>query len=126
MKFNINYILHASFIVEDLDRSLKFYKGVLGLKEDDSRPEMSYPGAWLKLGDEQQLHLLRLPNPDPKDRPEHGGHDRHIALKVNSLDELKKRLTENNISYSQSQSRAHVIFIRDPDCNTLELISDSV
>ena len=126
MKFKINTILHASFIVEDLDRSLKFYKEVLALKEDDSRPQMSYPGAWLMLGDDQQLHLLRLPNPDPEERPEHGGHDRHIALKVDSIEELKKRLTENNISYSQSQSRAHVIFFRDPDSNTLELIGNSV
>jgi len=124
MKLNINYILHASFLVDDLDRSLKFYNGILGLEVDNSRPEMSYPGAWLILGKDQQLHLLGLPNPDPKDRPEHGGHDRHIALKVNSVEKLKKRLTENNVAYSQSKSRTHVIFFRDPDGNTLELIGE--
>jgi len=125
MNLNINCILHASFLIEDLDRSLNFYTQILGLELDETRPEMSYPGAWLKIGESQQLHLLRLPNPDPKDRPEHGGHDRHLALRVNSIEELKKRLHENHIPYSQSQSRIHVIFFRDPDSNTLELIGDS-
>ncbi len=122
MKFNIHSILHASFLVEDLDRSLAFYTGILGIQLDDSRPDMSYPGAWLSLGGDQQIHLLQLPNPDSKIRPEHGGHDRHVAIKVDSIDELKKCLTKNGIAYSQSQSRAHVIFFRDPDNNALELI----
>ena len=122
MKFKIQSILHASFLIGDLDTSLAFYTGILGLELDISRPAMSYPGAWLKLGERQQLHLLRLPNPDPASRPEHGGHDRHVALQVDSIDELKKRLTENEVFFSQSQSRPHVIFFRDPDNNTLELI----
>lgn len=26
------------------------------------------------------IHLMELPDPDPKQRPEHGGEDRHVAL----------------------------------------------
>ena len=50
MKFKIKAILHASFLIDDLERSLKFYNGILGMQLDHSRPEMVYPGAWLKLG----------------------------------------------------------------------------
>ncbi len=125
MKFKIQSILHASFLIDDLDRSLTFYNEILGLESDTSRPQMDYPGAWLKLGDRQQLHLICLPNPDSAIRPKHGGHDRHVALQIDNIEELKKRLLENKIYFSQSQSRKHVIFFRDPDNNTLELIGDS-
>jgi len=125
MKINIQSILHISFLVKNLDDSLAFYMGILGLERDDSRPEMSYPGAWLRIGGVQQLHLLRLPNPDSMERPEHGGHDRHVAFKTGSIMAIKNTLIENNISFTQSQSRANVIFLRDPDENALELIGDT-
>lgn len=121
MKFKIIKLLHASFLVEDTQRSLSFYQDVLGLEVDLSRPDLGYPGAWLSIG-EQQIHLIQLPSPDSKERPEHGGHDRHIAMQVESLDALKKIVEEAGISFTVSKSRSNVIFIRDPDGNTLELI----
>ena len=63
-KFEIGGILHASVIVSDTQRALEFYHNILGLSVITERPNLGYPGAWLKLGDEQ-LHLLELPNPDP-------------------------------------------------------------
>ena len=78
----IKQIVHSSLLVQDTERSIEFYRGVLGLQVDYSRPEMDFPGAWLEIGD-QQIHLLELTNPDKrKGRPEHGGRDRHIAMQV--------------------------------------------
>lgn len=120
----INAILHASLVVSSTQRSLEFYCDVLGLPVDKQRPNLGYPGAWLQVG-AQQIHLLELPNPDPvESRPEHGGRDRHIALSVNSIDELKNVLTDNRIPYTQSKSGRRALFIRDPDGNALEFIED--
>ena len=121
MKFQITKLLHASFLVEDTERALRFYQGVLGLELDSSRPDLGFPGAWLSIG-EQQIHLIQLPNPDSKERPAHGGHDRHIAMQVEAIDVIKGRLEEASINFTVSKSRLDVIFIRDPDGNTLELI----
>jgi len=122
MKNKIRSILHASFLVADVQQSLRFYTEILGFEVDPKRPEMDYAGAWLKIGYGQQLHLLELPNPDSKERPKHAGHDRHIALQVDSVVQLKELLTQHKIEFTQSKSRANVIFLRDPDLNALEMI----
>ena len=118
----ITAIHHASFIVEDTERALGFYCDVLGLKQDSSRPNLGYPGAWLRVG-EGQIHLLELPNPDPvEDRPAHGGRDRHLAMTVVSLDQIKNALEQAGIDFTQSKSGRRALFCRDHDGNALELI----
>lgn len=113
---------HVSLIVADTERALTFYRGILGLEIDDSRPQLSFAGAWLTLGD-RQLHLLELPNPDPvRDRPEHGGRDRHTALSVENLDGFARRLDAAGVPYTMSQSGRRALFCRDPDGNAWELI----
>ena len=114
---------HASVLVQDTGRALEFYIGVLGLEQDHGRPDLSYPGAWLNLGEGGQIHLIELPNPDPVDgRPEHGGRDRHTALTVSSLDAVIDGLERVEISYTLSKSGRRALFCRDYDGNTLELI----
>jgi glyoxylase I family protein len=114
---------HASVLVKDTDRALDFYIGVLGLAQDHDRPDLSYPGAWLNLGDGGQIHLIELPNPDPVDnRPEHGGRDRHTALTVTSLDGVIAELEQAQLPYTLSSSGRRALFCRDFDGNTLELI----
>lgn len=119
---NIRAIHHASVIVSDTQQSLAFYQNILGLEVDASRPDLGYPGAWLKIGD-QQLHLLELPNPDPvTGRPQHGGRDRHLAVSVQSLDQLIAKLQQYQIEYTLSRSGRRALFCRDPDGNALECI----
>jgi len=115
-------IHHVSLIVADTERALVFYRDLLGLDVDPTRPSLGYPGAWLKLGD-QQIHLLELPNPDPVDaRPAHGGRDRHLALSVTDLDAVTKLLEAAEIDFTLSRSGRRALFVRDPDANALELI----
>ena len=113
---------HVSLIVADTARALAFYQGVLGLEVDHSRPDLAFPGVWLKLGD-RQLHLLELPNPDPIDeRPSHGGRDRHTAVSVSDLDGFARRLERTGIPYTRSRSGRAALFCRDPDGNAWELV----
>jgi glyoxylase I family protein len=115
-------IHHASLIVSDTERALAFYRDLLGLTVDRRRPELSFPGAWLWVGD-GQIHLLELPNPDPVEgRPGHGGRDRHLALAVKDLGPLAQRLERAGIEFTRSRSGRHAVFCRDPDGNAVELV----
>lgn len=114
--------MHASLLVNSLEIALEFYCKILGFEERSDRPDLGYPGAWFQLG-EQQIHLMQLPNVDPlMGRPEHGGRDRHLALAVDSLDELKERLAAANIPFTTSRSGRPALFCRDPDANALEFV----
>ncbi|HEY0721702.1 MAG TPA: VOC family protein [Gammaproteobacteria bacterium] len=114
---------HVSLIVSDARRACGFYEGILGLPPI-TRPELGFPGLWYSLGEGLQLHLLELPNPDPvSDRPAHGGRDRHVALLVDDLGEMVRRLERAGIGYTHSRSGRAAIFCRDADGNGWELIS---
>jgi glyoxylase I family protein len=118
----VKQIDHCSVIVADTGRALEFYTGVLGLEVDSSRPEMAYPGAWLKVGS-GQIHLLELPNPDPVEgRPQHGGRDRHVALSVADLDAAIEALESKGLNYTASKSGRRALFCRDYDGNGIELV----
>jgi len=115
-------IHHVSVIVADTAQALRFYRDTLGLEVDSSRPDLGYPGAWLRIGD-LQIHLLELPNPDPvSGRPVHGGRDRHCAFTVRNLDALRARLEAAGSAYTLSKSGRRALFCRDPDGNALEFI----
>lgn len=113
---------HVSLLVADTARALAFYQGILGLQPDPTRPDLGYPGAWLRVGT-QQIHLLQLPNPDAQaERPAHGGRDRHLALLIDDLDKLAERLQTAGIAFTRSRSGRRALFCRDPDANALEFI----
>lgn len=118
----VNAIDHCSLIVADTAKALEFYRDILGLERDDSRPDLCYPGAWLQLAN-GQIHLLEVANPDPvENRPEHGGRDRHLALQVSDLTEIIQRLENVSITYSKSKSGRAALFCRDFDGNAIELV----
>ncbi|MFP4131457.1 MAG: VOC family protein [Thiohalospira sp.] len=116
----ITDIHHVAVLVADLERSLAFYRDLLGLAVDPARPDLGYPGAWLTVG-RRQLHLMVLPDPDAgAERPAHGGRDRHIALAVDEVEALAERLEAAGVAVTRSRSGRAAIFCRDPDGNALE------
>lgn len=119
----IKGILHATFLTSDLEQSLSFYEGVLGLKPDPNRPQMSYEGFWYNVAPNQQIHLMLLPDPEAGlQRPAHGGRDRHVAMAVSDMGKLITRLDQAGIGYTLSKSGRNALFCRDPDGNALEFI----
>lgn len=123
--FKISGIQHASFLIADLNSAVDFYHGVLGMTLVPDRPELGYPGVWLQI-QQQQIHLLQLPNPDPVEgRPQHGGRDRHVAFGISDLDSLVARLKTAGIAYTLSRSGRRALFCRDPDGNALEFVEEA-
>jgi catechol 2,3-dioxygenase-like lactoylglutathione lyase family enzyme len=119
----ITQLLHSTLLVADMARARAFYEDVLGLVANPARPAMSFDGAWYDIG-ACQIHLMRLPNPEAGlARPEHGGRDRHVALAVSDMAELRARLDQAGVAYSLSQSGRPALFCRDPDDNALEFVA---
>ena len=112
---------HVSLLVSDLQRSSNFYIHVLGLEEDESRPEMAFPGMWLKIGT-QQIHLLCLDKTASGTGAEHPGRDAHCALAVPSISRIQERLKLENIPFHMSKSGRRALFCRDPDGNGIEFV----
>jgi len=122
MDNNFIAIHHASNIISDIKRAKHFYHDVLGLPINQARPDLSFDGLWLDINDHQQIHLLLVDNPDPLERPSHGGRDRHTAFRVKDLSLIQLHLDKNKIAYTISQSGRQALFCRDPDGNTLEIM----
>ena len=119
---DIRAIHHVSLLVSDTGRALTFYRDLLGLVVDGARPEMDYPGAWLRM-DNAQIHLLELPDVlRGSARPEHGGRDRHVALSVTDMAVLVTALETAGVVYTLSRSGRRALFCRDPDGNAIELV----
>lgn len=120
----ITGILHATFLTDDLKKSRAFYEGAIGLRPDPSRPVMSYDGVWYDVANNQQIHLMLLPNPEAGlARPAHGGRDRHVAFAVTDMEKLAERLKEAGVVFTLSRSGRRALFCRDPDGNALEFVA---
>ncbi|GJQ10767.1 hypothetical protein GpartN1_g2558.t1 [Galdieria partita] len=117
-------IQHAGILVENTDIALKFYTQVLGMEDASiERPNLPYKGAFIRVGPQQQIHLMELPSVDPKTgRPTHGGRDRHIAFEVENLSALIGRLEQFGHPFTYSKSGRKAIFCRDCDGNALEFM----
>jgi glyoxylase I family protein len=83
---------------------------------------MGFPGAWLDLGQGQQIHLLQLDGAGSADRSRHGGRDAHMALWVDDLDAVAARLEQSAVTCTLSRSGRRALFCRDPDGNAVELV----
>jgi glyoxylase I family protein len=118
---------HCGLLVQDMKKAIDFYVQVIGLEDDSHlRPStLPFPGAFLKYGP-QQIHLMQLPNPDEAStRPDYVGRDRHVALSINNVDLLARRLEERGVPFKLSLSGRKALFTRDVDQNGLEFVEDS-
>jgi catechol 2,3-dioxygenase-like lactoylglutathione lyase family enzyme len=115
-------VLHFSLAVTDLDRSRKFYEGVLGLKVVEQSPRM----VFLRTGDD---YLILAKGNDPIKYNTNKGSPVHHAFKVkpedfhSSIDHLR----QNNVEVFNIENRAEGVFwgpqayFLDPDGNKLEI-----
>lgn len=117
----ISQLNHVALPVTDLERSKRFYTDVFGLKPIP-RPNFKFPGAWFRIGKDQELHLIARDN-TPKTPPPA---DRHFAMTVDSIFDAERLLRDTEIEFRGPTLRpdgVEQIFLRDPDGHVVELCS---
>ena len=110
---------HVAIHVEDVERSVQFYSRVLKL-ESLPRPAFDFPGAWMRLGARQELHII-----GERTHPVHS-HNRgtHFALMVDEIDAWETHLFAEKAQFLPKKARpdgAWQIFVQDPDGYFVEL-----
>ena len=126
----IGTLQHYSLEPVDMQRTRDFYCDVLGL-EDGFRPDLGYPGHWLYSGGLATVHLLGPREATegvvvrgPHAKFENTGRLDHIAFSATDLNELRRRITVQNVVYRENilPDAALVQFLlRDPDGLEVEL-----
>ena len=111
---NLQGIHHVSINVSDVTAAVEFYTQVLGLEELE-RPELGFPGAWLRAG-EQEVHLLGIDSGTPLK-------EQHFAFAVEDIAGVRARLDAAGIKCSKPFEIPGVClqtFTHDPSGNMLE------
>ncbi len=123
-------IHHVAIICSDFQRSKAFYHQVLQLPilGEHYRAERQSYKLDLQLPDGSQLELFSFPNPPARpSRPEAQGL-RHLAFRVDSVEQTVAYLAEHNIiaepiRIDEYTGRAFTFF-QDPDGLPLELYQE--
>lgn len=112
---------HVALQVGEVARSCEFYQRVLQLTPLP-RPAFDFPGAWFRLGTNQELHLI-----GPRGEPVLSrGRSNHFALLTQDLAAWEKHLREVGADFRPQKPRpdgAWQIFVRDPDGHAIELFT---
>ena len=117
-RMKVTQLNHIAIHVADLERSRAFYEGILGLHAI-ARPAFKFPGAWYRLGVDQELHLIARDATG-----EAPPMDRHYALMVDDIDAFVEHLEANGVEFRPPKPRpdgAIQVFLRDPDNHVIEL-----
>ena len=119
---------HIALYVEDLDKSTKFYKSVIGL---DTIPEPFKDGlhAWFRISDGLSLHLIQ----GPKEKITQY-RNTHTCFSVQDIDAFIVLLKKAGISYEDVKGQQGAfttrvdgvkqIYFKDPDGYWLEINND--
>ena len=122
-------ILHTMIRVGDLDRSIKFYTEVLGMKllRRKDYPDGEFTLAFIGYGDEANNSVIELTYNWGKDSYDLGSGFGHIALEVGDVykatDEIRKRGGKIIRDAGPMNAGTTIIsFVEDPDGYQIELI----
>jgi len=119
LALEIRQLNHVAIHVADVERSVAFYRDVLRL-EPIPRPAFSFPGAWFRLGADQELHLIG------ERTREVVSHNRsnHFALLVDDFDAWERYLIDRGLDFAPRRVRpdgALQLYVIDPDGHYVEL-----
>jgi glyoxylase I family protein len=126
-RMRITGIHHITLLVADVERSLAFYRNVLGMRlveqtvNDDDQSARHFI-----FGDEDRVLVTCLEYPDLDEGKVGRGSTHHFALSVDSEAELsawKEYLTEKGIPTTDVMDRTGTksIYLRDPDAHIIEI-----
>ena len=121
----VTKLLHTRYRLNDLEKSVAFYRNVLGLEE--VRRHKSPRGSELVFlktpGSEELIELCSFPSSGPVQvQPDLT----HLAFAVDSLDEFAKHLAAHGLKYSDGphlkENGGGFAFIDAPEGYEIELI----
>ena len=127
----VTHLMHHAIRIgksdEDLSKAEQFYGEILGLEKDPNRPYVpNIPGFWYNVGP-NQIHLMGSDDNEPRVIfPQGKSNDPtvpHVALYVDSLDDMRRKIKESGIEYWEISGLTGVpqLFVRDPFGNQIEL-----
>ena len=126
-------ILHTMLRVGDLQRSIRFYTNVLGMKmlRTTDRPEQKYTLAFVGYGDESEHAVLELTYNYGVDRYDLGSGYGHVAVEVPDAAAACAAVRAAGDKYGGKVTREAgpvkggttvIAFAEDPDGYKIELI----
>ena len=130
MAIRVRNVGHVVLKVRDIERSARFYRDVLGLKEV-ARGEFGRPMAFFSTGDNHHDVAVMEMGPDAPAPPPEATGLYHVALRIGTtLDELRAaRAHLEAHGITKLRIRDHVvsqsIYVDDPDGNMVELYVDA-
>lgn len=123
-------LLYTMLRVQDLELSIQFYTGQLGMRLLRRReyPEGRFTLAFVGYGDEQTGAVIELTYNWTTRRYEHGDAFGHIALGVKDAYAACRRLQQVGVKIvrqpgpMKSDPEEVIAFIEDPDGHRIELV----
>ncbi len=111
---------HLSFTVTDLERSRKFYEGIMGL-ETVPRPDFGIGGVWYSAGN-AQIHLIEVPGRETTES-KLSPLANHNAFAIDDYPKILEQLKNQGVEVLETTPEQGQMWIRDPDGNVIELIA---
>lgn len=114
---------HININVSNLDKSVKFYENILGMKKGE-RPNFKNKGAWLYLGETAVIHLTH----GRRDAVVGSGTLDHLAFRASDLSGFTEKLKDEDIEFQERrvpEQQQHQVFFDDPDGITIEVVFES-
>ena len=125
-------LLHTMIRVGDLQRSINFYTGVMGMKllRTSDRPEQKYSLAFVGYGDESANTVLELTYNYGVDHYDLGGGFGHLAIAVDDVAGACERIRAAGGTITREAGPVKggtsvIAFVQDPDGYKIELIERS-
>jgi lactoylglutathione lyase len=121
----VGKLLHTRYRVNDLERTVRFYRDILGLAE--TRRHKSPRGSELVFlqasCSSEEIEICFFPNSEPVQcQPDLT----HLAFEVDSITEFEKHLAAHGLKYSDgpttTSSGSIIAFIDAPEGYEIELI----
>jgi len=118
---------HTALLSSDVERTVKFYQGVLGFPLTEIVENRDYKGSnhfFFDIGNGNLLAFFDFPGLDLGPYAEVLGGLHHLAISVepSQWERLKQNLDEAGVDYQEESGTS--IYFRDPDGARIELIAD--
>ncbi len=123
-------IHHAALICSDVERTIRFYQGLLGFPLVELVENRDYKGSshfFFDVGNKTLLGFFDFPGLGLEQGVESIGAVQHIAISVprDRWEQLRQRLDAEGVAYvGPDRGIEESMYLRDPDGIGIELLSD--